>query len=198
ARAHRVHARVGGEHGDLRPGAGFAGNGLHLDDALGDLRHLALEQPAEEVGVRARQDDLRALGAAVHVQHHGAHVVVLAVVAARDLLAGRQQTLGEVELHDDVAAVHLLHDAANERADLVGVLLEHLVALGFADTLDEHLLRGLDSVAAELGDAEGDADYVADLRVRLVGARALHGPLERGVLNGLDDAVPQRALEAAG
>ena len=72
-----------------------------------------------------------------------------------------------IELDDDVAAIHLLHDAAHQRADLVRVLLEDALALRLAHALDEHLLGGLDGVAAELGDRQREGEHVADLGVGL-------------------------------
>ena len=39
--------------GDLGAVAGLAGQGLDLDDPLGDLGHFELEQPPDEVRVRA-------------------------------------------------------------------------------------------------------------------------------------------------
>jgi hypothetical protein len=56
---------------------------------------------------------------------------------SRDLLARRQEALAALELDDDVAAVHLLHDAAHQGADLVGELL--VDALAPPRALDETL-----------------------------------------------------------
>src|SRR3989442_900685 len=83
--------------------------------------------------------------------------------SARDLLARGQEAFGMIELDDGVAAIDLLHHTAHEDADLVGVLLEHAVALRLAHALDQHLLRGLDRVAAELGDRQRKAEHVARL-----------------------------------
>src|SRR5262249_22208614 len=53
ARTDRVDVRVVRVHGDLRALPGFAGAGLDLDDAVGDLGNLELEQALDETGVRA-------------------------------------------------------------------------------------------------------------------------------------------------
>ena len=47
--------------GDLGAVAGLAGHRLDLDGAVVDLGDFLLEQPAHEVGVGARQDDLDAV-----------------------------------------------------------------------------------------------------------------------------------------
>src|SRR5262249_61749438 len=61
ARADRVDALGVRLDGDLGAVAGLAGDGLDLDEAVGDLRHLELEQRADQLGVAPRQDHLRAL-----------------------------------------------------------------------------------------------------------------------------------------
>jgi hypothetical protein len=67
-------------------------------------------------------------------------VVALAV----DLLGARQQRLDALaQLHERVAVVGLLHDAGDQLADAVLVLLEHHVALGLADALQDDLLGRL-------------------------------------------------------
>jgi N utilization substance protein A len=64
AGADRIHTLLARPDGDLGAVAGLAGDRLDLDDALEDLRDFEFEEPAEEVLVRARDDDLRALGGA--------------------------------------------------------------------------------------------------------------------------------------
>src|SRR5690606_10406380 len=59
AGADGVHAVVVAHHGHLRAVAGLALDALDLDDAVVDLRHLALEQPLDEDGRGAADDDLR-------------------------------------------------------------------------------------------------------------------------------------------
>jgi hypothetical protein len=67
------------------------------------------------------------------------------------LLARGQQRLGlaVVDLDDDIAALEAPHDAGHELALLVLVRVEHVLALGLADALDDHLLGGLRGDAAE-------------------------------------------------
>src|SRR4029078_10482476 len=56
----RIDVVVVRPDGDLRAVTGFAGAGLDLDDAVGYLGHLELEEPLDEARVGARHDDLRA------------------------------------------------------------------------------------------------------------------------------------------
>ena len=48
---------------DLRAVAGLAGDAADLDEAVGDLGHLELEQRLDQLRVAAREDHLRALRA---------------------------------------------------------------------------------------------------------------------------------------
>ena len=59
---HRVDVGVVGDHGNLRPVAGFSGTGLDLDRTVGDLGHLKLEEPLDETWVGTTDHDLGALG----------------------------------------------------------------------------------------------------------------------------------------
>ena len=68
----------------------------------------------------------------------------MVVALAVDLLGLRQQRLHALaQLNQRVARVGLLHDAGDQLADAVAVLLIHHVALGFADALQDHLFGGL-------------------------------------------------------
>jgi len=82
-----------GDHGDLRPVAGLAGDVGDLDQAVRDLGDLELEQLLDQLGVAPGDDDARALGVGRNVGDHGldAHAVVVALVV--DLLGAGQQRL---------------------------------------------------------------------------------------------------------
>jgi hypothetical protein len=106
------------------------------------------------------------------------------VPLARYLLRAGQERLDTAEIDQAVAIVGLLHDARDDVADAVLVLLEHHVPLDLADPLQNDLLRGLRGDAAEvvgrrvvrrdamLGQAVPGDDRVRLLRLglRLVGA----------------------------
>jgi hypothetical protein len=72
------------------------------------------------------------------------------VALARDLLRARQERLDLAEVDEAVAGVRLLDDARHDVAHAVLVLLEHHLALGLADPLQDHLLGGLGRDATEV------------------------------------------------
>src|SRR5919201_1772189 len=128
-----------------------AGDILDLHQAVGDLRHLELEQLADELGRAARDDDARTLRLRGDVRDDRLDALAVVVALVVDLLGLRQQRLHPLaQLHERVAGVGLLDDAGDQLADAVLVLLEHHVALGLADALQDHLLGGLGGDAPEV------------------------------------------------
>ena len=75
AGADRIDRGIARDHGDLGARARIAGDRLHLDDAVVDLRHFLLEQLRHELRMGARQEDLRAALLAAHVIDIGADAV---------------------------------------------------------------------------------------------------------------------------
>ena len=134
----------------------------------------------------------------------------MVVALAVDLLGLRQQRLDALpELHERVARVRLLDDAGDQLAHAVAVLLEHHVALGLADPLQDHLLGGLRGDPPEVVRRDvADLDLVLEVaQARGIDVRRLgddhlaglrvHAALERagGLLLGL---VEQLVLEVLG
>ena len=109
-RADRVQALLAAGHGDLAAAAGLTGDGPDLDRAAVDLRHLELEQAAQEALVGAADVDLGALGGAAHLQHVGLHVLADAVV-----LHGRLLGRGQDGVHALGLAAHVEDDARAAR-----------------------------------------------------------------------------------
>ena len=130
---------------------GLARDRLDLDDAVDELGNLELEQALHETGVRARHDDLRALGGLAHLDDVRLHAGAVVVAVAGDLLGLRQQRLDPAEVEQRVAGVGLLDDPGDDVAFAAGVLLVLHLALGLADALQDHLLRRLRGDAAEVG-----------------------------------------------
>ena len=112
--------------------------------------HLELEQPLDQAGVGAADDDLRALGRAADLDDVGLAAVARLRALERHLLGLRQQGLDATEVEQRVAGVGLLDDAGDDVALAVGVLLELAVALDLADPLAHHLAERLGGDAAEL------------------------------------------------
>ena len=126
---------------DLRAVARLARDAADLDETVGDLGNLELEQRLDQLRVAARQDHLRALRARPHLGDHGLDPRALLVALAVDLLGARQQCLDAAEVDEHVVAVaRLLHDAGHDLALPVDVLVVHHRALGLADALLDDLL----------------------------------------------------------
>ena len=168
AGAHRVHTVRMGDHGDLAAAgngltvtaavAGLARDHLDLDEAVGDLGHLELEQLAHELLAAPRELDLRTLGGLLHAHDHGLDASAVLVVLGLDLLAPRQLGLDAAQLDQRVVArVALLDDAGDQLADAVDVLLVHEVALGLTDALEDDLLGRHRGDAAEIVRRDLDA-----------------------------------------
>ena len=167
ARADGVDVLVVRGDRDLGAVAGLARDRLDLDDAVEQLRHLELEQTAHESGVRARHDDLRALGGLAHLDDVRLHARAVVVAVARNLLGLREQRLDPAQVEQGVAGVGLLDDARDDVALAPGVLLVLHLALGLTDPLQDHLLRGLRGDATEVGGGvvplAGDVAFFVEL-----------------------------------
>ena len=121
-----------------------------LDDAVDELRHFEFEQPPHEARVRARHHDLRAFRGLADLDDVRLHPGAVVVVVARDLLGLREQRFDPAEVEQRVARVGLLDDAGDDVAFAARVLLVLHLAFGFADALQDHLLRGLRGDAPEV------------------------------------------------
>src|SRR5262249_29660860 len=134
---------------DLRTRARLAGRRLDAYDLLVDLGDLHLEQLLEQALVRTRQDDLRPARGLVDVDAVGDDPVARPVRLARHLIAHRQHRLGAAQVDDDVAALEPPHDAGDQLALAILVLVEDVLALRLAHALQNDLLGGLGGDAAE-------------------------------------------------
>ena len=154
---------------DLGARAGIAGDRLHLDDAVVDLRHFLREQLGGELRMRARQEDLRPARFAAHVVDIGADAVAGAEHLARDQFVAPHHRFaaGAAEIDDDIAVFDALDLAVDDLADAILVHVILLVALGLANLLHQHLLGGLRGNAAEIEGRQRFGDPVADLRRRV-------------------------------
>ena len=153
------------DDGDLGAEAGLAGDGLDLDGAREDLRHLLLEQAAQHQPMRTRDDDLRPARRVADLGHVHAQALALVVALGRHLLGARHDGLGAIDLDDDRARLDALDDAVDDLALALGELVEDEPALGVAQLLHDHLLGGLRGDAAELGRRHVLVDLVAGLGV---------------------------------
>src|SRR3546814_5821392 len=106
-------------------------------------------QLLHELAGRAAEEDLRAAAFAAHAGNDRARPVADAKHLARDLLVAADHAFRPAQVDDDMAKLHPLHHAGD---DLVHAVLELFIlplALGVADLLEDHLLGGLGSNAAD-------------------------------------------------
>ena len=109
---------------------------------------------------------------AIDLHQPGADAVAGTQIFLRDHLVARQQGLDAAGLDDGVAALHALDGAGDEMLLALEKVVEHLLALGVANLLQDHLLRGLGADAAEVDGLERLLDIVAELHVgQLLAAR---------------------------
>ena len=186
AGADRVDRAVVADDADLGAAAGVAGGGLDLDDAVVNFGHFLGEQLLHEVGVGARQEDLRAAGFAGNAQDQAADAVADADHFARDLRVAADDALGAAKIDHDVAELDPFDDAGD---DFAGAVLEFFIlalALGVADLLENDLLGGLGGDPAELDRGQRIDDEVAERGILLELLRALQIDLLEMILGLLD------------
>src|SRR5262249_53082214 len=94
AGADAIHLHVDARDRDLAAVASLARQRLDLDGPVLDLGDLLLEQPADELGVVARQNDLDAVAHLADVEDDGLDPFADVVRFAGDLFAPRQNGLG--------------------------------------------------------------------------------------------------------
>ena len=117
--------------------------------------HLRLEQPPDEIRVRARQDDLDLAGGLLDVQDQAADPLAGAMRLAHDLLALGHEALRRVVQVDDQRPAFVADDgAADDLAFPLDELRIDAVSLIRPDLLDHDLLGGLGRDAAELLDVD--------------------------------------------
>ena len=167
--------------------------------AVVDLRHFLLEQLDQQRRIRARQHDLRSLGAAVDAADHRADAVADGVVLRARLFLARQLRLDAAELHDDVAVLEPLDDAVDDLADALAVLGVDVLALGLADLLEDHLLGGLRRDPPEVLGRPRELDLHVDFRfVAVELLRFGQRDLVRRIGDLVDDALDRAELDLSG
>jgi hypothetical protein len=144
-----TQAPIDGRDGDLGSEAGLAGHDLDLDHPLGHLRHLRLEQAADEVGVAPRKHDLDLVADVPHVEDQAPHPITGMKLLAGNLLGARHEALGPVDLDHERPALVPVRRAGDDLALPLGELLQQAVPLVLAELLDHHLLGGLGRDPAE-------------------------------------------------
>ena len=146
-----VDVLVTGGHCDLGTVPRLSGNLANLDDLISDLRNLELEQFADEVGVRARANDLRPPGGTPYFHDVSLDPAAVVVALAWNLFGLRQQRLdsfSEIEKH--VPWIRLLNDGSDYVAFPAGILSISNLTLGISQPLKDHLFGSLSGDASEI------------------------------------------------
>src|SRR4029078_12001634 len=120
--------------------------------------------------VRSRQDDLRTARGLVDVDDVGDDAIASPVRFAWPLIAHRQPRLRDPPVDDDVAALEPPHDARDQLALAVLVLVEDVLALGLAHALQDDVLGRLRGDAAEALPGAVELEQLAVLGVLLLRA----------------------------
>ena len=159
-----------GHNGDLRSGAGLAGNGFDFYGAVENFRHFLFKQAADKIRVRAGDDGLRALFGLLNVYNVDLYVVAFLDVFGTDLLSLRQNGFCLADLQGQRAGlrVYALYKGADELLMATLEFLHHLVALAVADALTDDVSCGLRCHTAKLFRIETVAYKAANLRARVV------------------------------
>src|ERR1700722_10530599 len=139
----RINRGIVGDDRDLGARAGIARDGLHLDDAVVNLRHFLREELGGELRMGARKENLRAPLFAPDVIDIGADAIAGTEHFARDQFIAPDHGFASAcaaEIDDNVAIFDALDDAVDDLADAVLIDVVLFVALGLADLLDQDLL----------------------------------------------------------
>ena len=153
----------------------LAGTGLDLDDAIGDLRDLELEEALDQAGVGPTDDDLRPLGGLADLDDVGLQARVGLGPLVRHLLGLGQQRLDPTQVEQGVAGIRLLDHAGDDVTLPACVLLVLQVALGLADPLCHDLAGGLRRYPAKV--VRRHVELVADRLALLIEVLGEHPDL---------------------
>ena len=142
--------------GDLGPLAGLPGARQDLDDTVGDLGNLELEEPLDEPRVGPGHDDLRTLHRLADLDDVDLDPFTRLGAFVVDLLRLGQEGLDPAQVEQGVPGVRLLDDAGDDVALAPGVLLVLELTLGLADPLAHDLTdrRGRDASEVVRGHVE--------------------------------------------
>ncbi len=149
ARPHGVHVLVFGHDSDLGALASFAGDSTNDDGAVINLWNFGLEQMLHQLRYGARHHHARTLGSSFDARDHHAHALADGKRLQPGLLLARHARLRLADVKDYVRALNPLYRGVHNLAHAPDVFVVDRVPLGFADLLENHLLRQLRSDASQ-------------------------------------------------
>lgn len=169
-------------------GTRLARHGLDFYRALGDFRHLELEELFDEFVAGAAEYDFRAARRGLDFKQQAAYALALRVILAGDGLAARQQGFRLAEVDYCGALFAAAHYAGDDVSDVTFVLVENPVLLKLAHFLDYALVDVLCGDSPEVGEVDFALDDIADARIVEIEL----GLVEMDFGGGVGDAVGDR------
>ena len=143
ARTDGINVGVEAFDGDFRAFARDTRHSTELDDTFGDFGDLAFEQAAQEHGAGARKIDLRIAVRVVDAVNHGADVVALVVVVARNLLAfGQQEVVFLFVYEERFVLPRLINFGRHHLALTILILIIYGVVFELKDLAGQSLAEG--------------------------------------------------------
>ena len=164
--ANRINAFVVRLHRNLGARTGVAGAGFDFKQTLFDLGHFLRKQLDHETGRAARQQNLRPAKCGINFGNVGPHAVTRTQVFFRNHFAAAQAAFNAALLDDHVAFVQALDGADEDFFAARQEVGQQLFALGIANFLQNHLLGGLRTNAANGHRIDRLFDVVIYLDVR--------------------------------
>ena len=147
--AHRVNSLLGGVNRHLAPLSRLPRDGLDLDHAVVNFRHLNLKKALEHILVTSGNQDCRPLGGGPHIQHVNLESLALLVPFGGHLLLWRHDRVGPSQVQGHGATVlHVFNYAGDNILFVLDKLFVEEFSLGFPQPLQHHLLGCLRGDAA--------------------------------------------------
>src|SRR5699024_5179791 len=107
-----------------------------------------------------------ATGSSINSRYPGPHAVTNADVFAGNHFGTWQTCFYLASLDDDITLVHALDGARDDGFPAIEEIIQHLLALGIANALQDGLLGRLRANAAKLGRLNGVFDVFVDFNAR--------------------------------
>src|ERR1039458_1188313 len=165
------------QDGDLRAVTRLARDTFNLEGLVRDFRHFKLEKFADEIGMAAGKNDLRAVQSVFDAQCVRANAVAGLVFLRGHTLPAGHDAFNFTEINDHITALEAAHGAGKDIPGATLELLEHHVLFDLADALEQCLLGGLRGDAAKVLRGDLDFDVFTKLDVRKAASGVRQGDL---------------------
>src|SRR5450759_782833 len=198
ASAHAVHIAVAALHGGIGALAGFARATLDGDRTVVNLRDFLFEEAHDQFGRRPRYQHSGPLAGFVDELNDAAYAVSHAIAFQAGLFLLGQLGFGFAEVQHVVRTFHALDGAVDEFAGAPRILLEHGVAFGLADLLEDDLLGGLGGDSPQGLGVLGNAHFAADFHFGIDPPRLAHRHLMYWIFDGFHGLLERVEFDRAG